>query len=210
MLFPAFSLILLLFPTPPAASGPAPQAASAQQTSQWKTYRDPGVPFEFSYPDNLLLDAHVNPKLGFIFALMKKVDSPKYHWLIDVDYEDRANFTEPPYSTMPFEEFAITSARAGCDADSPDVFVTCPELVRSARFTNRFGLEGVEFYLKQVAELFDPPQTIPSIIGPIYSVRLPVNGFDKVLTFKFTERGQDAHLSGELLKQMAASVRLAR
>jgi len=209
-LFPAFSLAFLLSAASPVASGPGPQARSAQKTSQWKTYHDPRVPFEFSYPDDLLLDAHVNPKLGFIFALMKKLDSPKYDWLIDVDYQDRANFNDPPFAAMSFEQFAVIRARAGCDADGPDGSVSCPELVRSARFTNRAGLEAVEFYLKQVEERYDPPHTTQSVIGPIYSVRLPAGKFDKVLTFKFTERGQDAHLSNELLKQMAASARLAR
>jgi hypothetical protein len=210
VLFLAFSLALLLFAAPPAKPGPAPQAEQSQPGSQWKSYHDPQVPFEFSYPDDLVLDAHVNPKLGFIFALMKKVDSPKYDWLIDVDYQDRADFDGPPYSAMSFQEFAVIRARAGCDADGPDGSVSCPALVRSAPFTNRSGLEGIEFYLKQVDERYNPPKTTQSVVGPIYSLRLPVGKFDKALAFKFTDRGQDVHLSNELLKQIAASVSLAR
>jgi hypothetical protein len=208
-LFLAFGLSALVFANPLAKPGTASQSKPAQPVSQWRTYHDPRVPFEFSYPANLFLDAHVNPKLGFIFGLMKKVEAPKYDWIIDVDYQDRANFTQLPYSGMSFEEFAITRARDACDADGPDGSVSCPALVRTIQFTNRFHLETIEFYLKQVEERFNPPSTSQSVVGPIYSVRLPVGEFDKVLTFKFTEKGRNAHLNNELLKQIAASVRLA-
>jgi hypothetical protein len=206
----ALGLLAVLLADPLAKPGAASQAKPAQSGPQWKTYRDPRVPFEFSYPANLFLDAHVNPKLGFIFALMRKSDAAKYDWLIDVDYQDRAEFQEPPYSTMSFEEFAIARARTGCDADGPEGSVSCPALVRSRAFTNRFDLEVIEFSLKQVEERIEPPSTRQIVIGPLYAVRLPAGNFDKVLTFKLTEKGRNQHLNNGLLKQIAASVRLAR
>ncbi len=68
---------------PAPAPGPAPQATESRLPPGWKIYRHAGAPFEFAYPQAFLLDAHVNPKLGFIFALMKKPGTP---WLVDIDF----------------------------------------------------------------------------------------------------------------------------
>ena len=117
-----FSLMAPAVQHPSDGSRPAHQAADTQQPAGGKTYHGPGVPFEFSYPDDFLLDAHVHPKLGCIFALMKKPDTP---WLIDIDFADRAEYSMDPYSRMSLEEFAIARAKFGCQADGPDGTVYC-------------------------------------------------------------------------------------
>ena len=195
------SLPLLAAEHPSVAPGPA------QLPGQWKTYRATGVPFEFSYPGTFLLDAHVNPKLGFIFALMKKPDTP---WLIDIDFADRADFSMPPYSQMSFEEFAIARARVGCDADGPDGSVHCSGVTRKKVWRNRNGLDVVEFYLDQVNKRYNPPKTTRSVVGPVVALRLPTGKSGQVLTFKRTESGQSGLDGGELLRQIAESVKLAR
>ena len=106
-----FSLIWPALEFSLAGPAPARPAGGAQLPEGWKTYRHAGVPFEFSYPDDLLLDAHVNPKLGFVFALMKKPGTP---WLVDIGLEDRAEYSMDPYNKMSLEEFAVARAQAAC------------------------------------------------------------------------------------------------
>ncbi len=209
---PAFLPLLLFRLAAPAAerpsTGPTPaqQVTGAQQPAGWKTYRHPGVPFEFSYPDGFLLDAHVNAKLGFIFALMKKPNTP---WLVDIDFIDRADYSMDPYSRMSLEEFAIARAKVGCDADGPESSVYCTSVARKKVFRNRNGLEVVELYLNQVDERLHPPKTTRSVIGPIDAVLLPTGGAGQALTFKRTDRDATGLVSEELLRQIAESVSLA-
>lgn len=183
----------------------APQANS-QEPAHWETYRHSEVPFEFSYPDDFLLDAHVNAKLGFIFALMKKQNTP---WLIDVDFIGRAAYSMDPYSQMSREEFAIAIGRLACDADGPEGSVSCPSVAHQKVFRNRNGLEVVEFYLNQVNERFNPPKTTKSVIGPIEAILLPTGRSGQVLTFKRTDRDRSGLVTDELLRRIADSVKLA-
>lgn len=181
--------------------------ANSQEPAHWKTYRHPGVPFEFSYPGDFLLDAHVNAKLGFIFALMKKQNTP---WLIDVDFTDRAEYSMDPYSQMSLEEFAIATGRLACDADGPEGSVSRPAVAHQKVLRNRNGLKVVEFYLNRVYEHYDPAKTTRSVIGPIEAVLLPTGRSGQVLTFKRTDRDQFGLVTDELLRRIADSVKLAR
>jgi hypothetical protein len=181
--------------------------ANSQEPAHWKVYRHSEVPFEFSYPGDFLLDAHVNAKLGFIFALMKKQNTP---WLIDVDFTDRAAYLMDPYSQMSREEFATAIGRLACDADGPEGSVSCPAVARQKVLQNRNGLEVVEFYLNQVNERYNQPRTTKSVIGPIEAVLLPTGRSGHVLTFKRTDRDQSRLVTDELLRRIADSVKLAR
>jgi len=192
---------------PAPAPGPAPQATDSRLPPGWKIYRHAGAPFEFAYPQAFLLDAHVNPKLGFIFALMKKPGTP---WLVDIDFQDRAEYSMDPYSKMSLEEFAVARAQAGCDADGPGGSVTCPGVARKQTFRNQNGLEVVEFYLNRVNEGYDPPEIEKSIIGPIEAVLLPTGKSGQVLTFKHTDKDTNGLASDDLLRRMADLVSLAQ
>ena len=216
MTFPSsrkFLLPLLLFglvwpAVEHSAAGPGSpmHAALPQQQAGWKIYRAPGVPFEFSYPDAFLLDAHVNPKLGFIFALMKKPGTP---WLVDIGFEDRAEYSMDPYNKMSLEEFAMARAQVACQADGPEGSVSCPAVARKQTFRNQKGLDVVELYLNQVNEGYDPPKIEKSVIGPIEAVLLPTGRSGQVLTIKHTEEDQKGLVDDDLLKRIVHSVRLA-
>jgi hypothetical protein len=188
------------------AAVPPQQVMDSRLPIGWKIYRHAGVPFEISYPDGLLLDAHANPKPGFVFALMKKPGSP---WLVDIDFEDRAEYSTDSYNKMSQEEFAIARAQVGCEADGPDGSVTCPSVARKQTFMNQNGLEVVEFYLNRVDEGFDPPKIEKSVIGPIEAVLLPTGRSGQVLTFKHTDKDKKGLLSNDLLRRMADLVKLA-
>ena len=190
----------------PASSQPQ-QVRNSQPPAGWKTYRQPGVPFEFSYPEDFLLDAHVNAKLGFIFAFMKKPGTP---WLIDIDFSSRANGSTDPHSPMPMEEFAIKTARLACAADGPDSTIECPGFTGKKVFRNRNGLDVVEFYLKQVSQRYNPPKTTKNLVGPVEAVLLPTLGSGQVLTFKRTDRDDTGLVNEKLLREIADSVKLAR
>jgi hypothetical protein len=192
---------------PAPVPGPAPQATGSHLPPGWKIYRHEGAPFEFAYPQVFLLDAHVNPKLGFIFALMKKPGTP---WLIDIAFTDRAEYSMEPYSKMSLEEFAVARAQAGCDADGPGGSVTCPGVARKQTFRNQNGLEVVEFYLNRVNEGYDPPKIEKSAIGPIEAVLLPTGKSGQVLTFKHTDKDENGMASDDLLRRMADLVSLAQ
>ena len=206
-------LLFLSLAVPPAgpvfaASGPVAQdSTNAQPPAGWKTYRAANVPFEFSYPEDFLLEAHVNAKLGFIFALIKKPGTP---WLVDIDFADRASFPMELRSTISLEEFAIERAEAGCDADGPDGSVSCPTVARKSKVKNRNGLEVVELYLNQVNRSYDPPKTTKSVIGPIEAVLLPTGNSARVLTFKRADTDDATLVSDDLLRQIAQSVKPAR
>jgi hypothetical protein len=185
----------------------APQVGGAQLPVGWKTYRHAGVPFEFSYPDGLLLDAHVNPKLGFVFALMKKPGTP---WLVDIGFDDRAEYSMDAYNKMSMEEFGIARARVGCDAEGPDGSVSCPSVARKQTFRNQNGLEVVELYLNRVKEGHDPPKIEKSVIGPIEVVLLPTGKSDQVLTIRHTDKDVNGLVSDDLLRRMADLVSVPR
>ncbi len=191
-----------------SAAGPGSprHAALPQQQASWKIYRAPGVPFEFSYPSAFLLDAHVNPKLGFVFALMKKPGTP---WLVDIGLEDRAEYSMDPYNKMSLEEFAIARAQVACQADGPEGSVSCPSVARKQTFRNQKGLDAVELYLNQVNEGYDPPKIEKSVIGPIEAVLLPTGRSGQVLTFKRTDNDKKGLASDDLLRRMADLVSLA-
>jgi hypothetical protein len=205
--------LLLISLTWPAAKhlvagpGPAQRTRDSQLPAGWKTYRHAGVPFEFSYPDGFLLEAHVNPKLGFIFALMKK---PATQWLVDIDFNDRAEYSMDPYSKMSLEEFAIARAQAACDADGPGGKVSCPDVARKQTFRNQNGLDVVELYLNQVNEGYDPPKIEKSVIGPIEAVLLPTGRSGQVLAFKRTDKDPSGLVSDDLLRQIADLVSVPR
>jgi hypothetical protein len=202
-----FSLILPAVEQSAVGPGSAQQPKDSQLPIGWKTYRLPGVPFEMSYPGDFLLDAHVSAKFGFIFALMKKPNTP---WLIDIDFVDRADYLMEPFSQMSLEEFAVARAKLGCDADGPEGSAHCPQVARQKVLRNRNGLEVVEIYLNKVYEHYDPPRTTKSVVGPIYAVLLPTGGSGQVLTFKRTDNDQHQLAIPDLLKQIADSVSLAR
>jgi len=205
LLLVGFSLMALPWGHPAAGLEPAQNRGNPPESPHWKTYHDPLAPFEFSYPDDFLLDAHANAKFGFIFALMKEQNTP---WLIDIDFADRADYATHPQSAMPMEQFAIKRARLACDADGPEGTVYCPSITGRRIFRNRNGLEVMEFYLKQVNKRYDPPKTTESLVGPVEAVLLPTVGSGKVLTFKPTDRAQPGQVSRKLLRQIAESVRL--
>jgi hypothetical protein len=186
---------------------PGPQVGRAQPPAGWKTYRHAGVPFEFSYPDDLLLDAHVNPKLGFVFALMKKPGTP---WLVDIGLEDRAPYSVNPYNKMSLEEFAIARAQAACDADGPGGKVSCPSVARKQTYKNQNGLDVVELYLNRVNEGYDPPKIEKSVIGPIEAVLLPTGKSGQVLTIRHTDKDENRLVSDSLLRRMADLVSAPR
>ncbi len=200
------SLLALPWGHPVRGSELAQHADNPQKPPHWKTYHDPLAPFEFSYPDDFLLDAHSNAKFGFIFALMKKQNTP---WLIDIGIADRADYATNSQSPMPMEQFAIKIARLACDADGPEGTVYCPGITGKRIFRNRNGLEVVEFYLKQVYKRYDPPKTTESLVGPVEAVLLPTVSSGKVLTFESTDMAQPGMVSRKLLRQIADSVRLA-
>ena len=189
-----------------ASPSPAQQPLGSRLPPGWKIYRHAGVPFEFGYPDGLLLDAHVNPKLGFIFALMKK---PGTSWLVDIGFEDRAEYSMAPYDKMSLEEFAIARAQAACDADGPGGKASCPSVARKQTFRNQNGLEVVELYLNWVNVGYDPPKIEKSVIGPIEVVLLPTGRSGQVLTFKHTEDDKEGLISDDLLRRIADLVSLA-
>lgn len=207
ILLPLLLLVMVWPGVKHSVALPAQRATDSRLPPGWKIYRHDGVPFEISYPDGLLLDAHVNPKLGFVFALMKKPGSP---WLVDIDFEDRAEYSMDSYNKMSLEEFAIARARVGCDADGPDGSVSCPSVARKLTFMNQNGLEVVELYLNRVDEGFDPPKIEKSVIGPIEAVLLPTGSSGQVLTFKHTDKGEKGVFSNDLLRRMADLVSLAR
>ena len=196
-------LISLMLPTVKhsvAGPGPGQLAKDFQLPPGWKTYRQEGVPFEFSYPDGFVLEAHVNPRLGFIFALMKKASTS---WLVDIGFEDRAECSMDPYNKMSLEEFAIARAEVGCDADGPGGKVSCPDVARKQRFRNRNGLDVVELYLNRVNEGYDPPKIEKSVIGPIEAVLLHTGKSGQVLTFKRTDKDASGLVSDDLLRRIA-------
>ena len=196
-------LISLTWPAakhPVAGPGPAQLAGDSQLPPGWKTYRHAGVPFEFSYPDGFVLEAHVNPGLGFIFALMKK---PGTSWLVDINFEDRAEYSMDPYNKMSLEEFAIARAKVSCDADGPGGKVSCPDVARKQKFRNRNGLDVVELYLNQENEGYDPPKIEKSVIGPIEAVLLHTGKSGQVLTFKRTDKDASGLVSDDLLRRIA-------
>lgn len=205
LLVVGFSPMSLPWGRPVKGSVPAQQTGNPQQSPHWKTYHDPLAPFEFSYPDDFLLDAHANSKFGFIFALMKKQNTP---WLIDIDFADRGDYATHPQSPIPMDQFAIKIARLACDADGPEGTAYCPGITSRRIFRNANGLEVVEFYLKQVNKRYDPPKTTESLVGPVEAVLLPTVGSGKVLTFKPTDRAQPGLVGRKLLRQIAESVRL--
>lgn len=185
---------------PAPCPGPAQEAMYSQLPPGWETYRRAGVPFEFSYPDAFLLDAHLNPKLGFIFALMKK---PGTSWLIDIDFTDRAEYSMDPYNKMSLEEFAVARAQVACQADGPEGSVSCPSIARKMAFRNQNGLEVVELYLNRVNEGYDPPKIEKNVIGPIEAVLLPTGKSGQVLTFKRTDNDKTGLVSDDLLRRIA-------
>ena len=202
-----FSLIWPALEFSLAGPAPARPAGGAQLPEGWKTYRHAGVPFEFSYPDDLLLDAHVNPKLGFVFALMKKPGTP---WLVDIGLEDRAEYSMDPYNKMSLEEFAVARAQAACQADGPGGKVSCPDVVRKQTYRNQDGLEVVELYLNRVNVGYDPPKIEKSVIGPIEIVLLPTAKSGQVLTIKHTDTDENRLVSDDLLRRMADLVSVPR
>jgi len=202
-----FSLICPVLGHSLAGPRPAPQAGGAQLPEGWKTYRHAGVPFEFSYPDGFVLDAHVNPKLGFVFALMKKPGTP---WLVDIGFEDRAEYSMDPYSKMSMEEFAVARAMAACQADGPGGSVSCPSVARKQAYKNQDGLEVVELYLNQVNEGYSPPKIEKSVIGPIEMVLLPTGKSGQVLTIRHTDEGVNRLVNDDLLRRMADLVSVPR
>ncbi|HET7099980.1 MAG TPA: hypothetical protein VFJ52_02425 [Terriglobia bacterium] len=192
-----------------SATGPVSpmHATLPQQQPSWKVYRAPGVPFEFSYPDAFLLDAHVNPGLGFVFALMKQTGTP---WLVDIGFEDRAGYSMEPYNKMSLEEFAIARAQVACQADGPEGSVSCPAVARKETFRNQKGVDVVEIYLNRVNEGYDPPKIEKSVIGPIEAVLLPTGRSGQVLTFKRTDNDKKGLVSDDLLRRMADLVSVRR
>jgi hypothetical protein len=205
--------LLLIGLAGPAVEYPAPAPVPAQQATDsrlppgWKIYRHASVPFEFACPQAFLLDAHVNPKLGFIFALMKQPGTP---WLVDIGLEDRAEYSMDPYSKMSLEEFAMARAQVACQADGPEGSVSCPGVARKQTFRNQNGLEVVEFYLNRVNEGYDPPEIEKSVIGPIEAVLLPTGRSGQVLTFKRTDKDEKGLVSDDLLRRMADLVSAPR
>jgi hypothetical protein len=196
-------LISLAWPAaknPVARPGPTQLAGDSQLPPGWKTYRHAGIPFEFSYPDSFVLEAHVNPRLGFIFALMKKTGTP---WLVDIKLEDRAEYSMDPYSKMSLEEFAIARARAACDTDGPGGKASCPDVARKQTFRNQNGLDVLELYLNRENEGYDPPKIERSIIGPIEAVLLHTGKSGQVLTFKRADTDSSDLVSDDLLRRIA-------
>lgn len=201
-----FSLIWLAVECLPSRPGSAQQAADSHLPSEWKTYHQAGVPFEFSYPGDFLLQAQFNPKLGFIAALMKKPGTP---WLVDIDFKDRAEYPMDPSDKKSLEKFAVAWALTACQADGPEGSESCPSVKRKQTFKNQNGLEVVELYLNHVNESYDPPNIEKTVIGPVEAVLLPTGRSGQVLTIKHTEEDEKGLVSDDLLKRIVHSVRLA-
>ena len=201
-----FSLILPAAEFLVARRKPSQQAADSQLPAGWKTYHHAGVPFEFSYPGEFLLEAQFKPRLGFSAALMKK---PGTSWLVDIDFKDRAEYPTDPDSKKSLEEFAIAWALTACQADGPEGSESCPSVKRKQTFKNQNGLEVVELYLNHVNESYDPPNIEKTVIGPIEAVLLPTGRSGQVLTFRHTEEDQKGLVNDDLLKRIVHSVRLA-
>ena len=201
-----FSLIWPAVEFLAAKAGPAQQAADSPLPAGWKTYHHAGVPFEFSYPGEFLLEAQFNPKLGFIAALMKKPGTP---WLVDIDFKDRAEYPMDPDSKKSLEKFAVAWALTACQADGPEGSESCPSVKRKQTFKNQNGLEVVELYLNHVNESYDPPKIEKTVIGPIEAVLPPAGRSGQVLTIKHTEEDEKGLVSDDLLKRIVHSVRLA-
>lgn len=194
------------------ARAPRPQAGTetrAVRSAPLKAFQSQKERFEFSYPEDYILDPHTSPDGGFIFALMKK---PNTGWLIDIDFQDSASYPAPEYdpSRISFQEFGIRLAKLRCDADGPDGSQYCTEVVKRRPFTNPQGLEAVELYLTEVQETFEPAKKEKRVKGPIYALLISSGPSFRVLSFEPTEDGQEVPAIRKVLLDIADSVKVLR
>jgi hypothetical protein len=188
-------------------------ALAAPDVSGWKTYSNAKTGLEFRYPPDSLLKELATPDGRPISMLIRDADGAPTDWLFDVSVEELTEAKEPvrPDGGAAALRFATDVARLRCDADGPDSSVSCPDVVRSQRFTTPHGLAASELYLAEVVGSNVEGQTKIErrTKGPIYAVDISTDTALRVLLFALTERGA-ARGRREILRAMVDSVRLAK
>lgn len=194
-------------------AGVAALALAAPDVSGWKTYYNVKTGLEFRYPPDSLLKELATPDGRPIAMLIRDADGDPTDWLFDVSVEELAEAKEPvrPDGGATALRFATDVAKLHCDADGPDSSVSCPDVVKSQRFTNPHGLAAFELHLAEVVGSNVEGQTKIErrTKGPIYAVDISTDTAVRVLLFELTERGATRGRR-EILRTIVDSVRLAK
>jgi len=195
-------------------AGAATVALAAPDVSGWKTYRNIKIGLEFRYPADYLLKELATPDGRPIGMLVRDAQGGPTEWLFDVSVEEwtEAQDRLRPDNTAAVLRFATDMAKSHCGADGPDSSVTCPDVVKSLRFTNPSGRAGLELHLAELVDSHvegETPKSETRTKGPIYAVDISTDTVVRVLLFTPTERAASRGRR-ETLRAIVDSVRLAR
>jgi hypothetical protein len=183
------------------------QRPSNPPAAQWKTFREPRLPFEFNYPAGFKAQVHVSPQYGFMDGSAVK---PGSRWGIYLwPAYSNGLYGTGPYAGMSLEKFAIARVKGYPAADGPNGRTYCTDVLRKKVVWNADHLEVVQFFLTQVSEQYDPPSTTRKVIGPFCVVLLPRSSI-KALVLELTGQNSPPSGSNELLMEIATSVSRTR
>ena len=187
---------------------------AAPDVSGWKTYRNTKIGLEFRYPADYLLRELATPDGRPIGMLVRDAQGGPTEWLFDVSVEEwtEAQDRLRPDTTAAVLRFATDMAKSHCGADGPDSSVTCPDVVKSLRFTNPSGRAGLELHLAELVDSHvegETPKSETRTKGPIYAVDISTDTVVRVLLFTPTERAASRGRR-ETLRAIVDSVRVAR
>jgi hypothetical protein len=195
-------------------AGAATVAFAAPDVTGWKTYRNTKIGLEFRYPADYLLKELATPDGRPIGMLVRDSQGGPTEWLFDVAVEEwtAARDRLRPDNTAAVLRFATDMAKSHCGADGPDSSVTCPDVVKSLRFTNPAGRAGLELHLAELVDSHvegETPKSETRTKGPIYAVDISTDTVVRILLFTPTERAASRGRR-ETLRAIVDSVRLAR
>ncbi len=139
-----------------------------------KLFRDEKNGFEFSYLQDFSFECLCKPEEGLAYgdltsrtgehvASINLKDSGDDE---DLDLKEYEYFKEKT-----FENFALYQAQLSCVAVGPVSIHYCDHAVQQKSFMNRYGMKGVELYLRAVREPAGA-QAEYRAVGPIYAIFL--------------------------------------
>lgn len=160
------------------------EGVTAESTT-WKTYQDQNCGIEFKYPATSHLETFAADDRC---ALSVDIGETELY-VKEMDNFYRRAVVESGMDVSP-RSFAIHIARLTCVADGPGSSTHCTDAVRQSAFTTPQGLQGYEFYLTEVEELYEEERTriTQMTIGPVFA--LDISDAETIRIFLATPRRQ--------------------
>jgi hypothetical protein len=188
---------------------------AAPDVSGWKTYRNSQIGLEFRYPAAYVLKELATPDGRPIVIGLRDAHGGPRDWLYSVRVEELIYGKEEvrPEDTATVLRIATDLAQGQCAADGPDSSVSCPAVLKTARFTTASGRAALELYLAEEVVSYGgegaPGETVTRAKGPIYALDISLGPPARVLLCTAVDRPESRE-HPEILRAIVDTVRVAK